>query len=73
MIVVYAPMSEQQLRKSASENIPKIEEWFKANPKRRVCRVELWYGEVISIKRKTVAEQINARMEKLIGEGRIKK
>jgi hypothetical protein len=72
MIVVYQKMSEQNLRKSAKETIPKIEEWFQKNPKRRVCKVELWYGEVASIKRKTVAEQINAKMESLIQEGRVK-
>jgi Zn finger protein HypA/HybF involved in hydrogenase expression len=72
MIIVYNKMSKKELHESAKETIPQIEEWFQKNPKRRVCKVELWFGEMISIKRKTVAEQINAKMESLIQEGRVK-
>ena len=72
MIIVYHKMSKKGLRKSAKETIPQIEEWFQKNPKRRVCKVELWYGRHASIKRKDVAAQINAVVEGIIKEGVIK-
>ena len=72
MIVVYKTLSEQELRDSAAAAIPKIETFFVQNPKRRVCRTELWYGKSQSIKKKNVAEQINAIVDALIEEGKTK-
>jgi hypothetical protein len=71
MIVIYKTLTEQELRDSAAESIPKIESWFVQNPRRRVCRTELWYGETKSIKRKNVADQINAIVDKLVEDGRV--
>jgi hypothetical protein len=68
MIVIYKTLSEQELRDSAANTIPKIEAFFVQNPKRRVCRTELWYGRTQSIKKKNVAEQINAIVDALIAE-----
>lgn len=66
MLVVYPRMSEKELRDSAAEVIPQIEAFFTKNPKRRVCRSELWYGKTYSIKKKDVTEQINTIIEELI-------
>jgi hypothetical protein len=66
MIVIYPKISVKKLKKDAKDLIPKIEQWFKDNPKRRVCRTELWYGKCINIRRKTVAEQINAVVKELL-------
>lgn len=66
MIVIYPKMTEDDLRKVAAEAIPKIEGWFQQNPKRRVCRAELWYGKHLSLKRKTVAAQINALLDETL-------
>jgi len=60
MLVIYPTIPNKTIRKQAKETIAKITQWFKDNPKQRVCRAELWYGKVVSVKRKTVAEQINA-------------
>jgi hypothetical protein len=72
MIIVYKTLSEQELRDSAAAAIPKIETFFVQNPKRRVCRTELWYGRTQSIKKKNIAEQINAIVDGLIAEGKTK-
>lgn len=66
MIVIYQKLSEEELRKSAQETIPQVESWFANNPKRRVCKAELWYGKRLSIKRKNVAEQVNAVVNDLV-------
>jgi hypothetical protein len=70
--VIYPRLTEQELRESAAETIPKIETFFVQNPKRRVCRSELWYGKAHSIKKKDVAGQINAIVEELLKEDRPK-
>lgn len=66
MFVIYNRIPEDELRKSAAETIPLIEAFFAQNPKRRVCRSELWYGKTHSIKKKNVADQINAIVNDLI-------
>lgn len=66
MIVIYPKMTEENLRKAAADAIVKVEGWFTQNPKRRVCRAELWYSKHLSIKRKTVAAQINALLEETL-------
>jgi len=72
MIVIYNTLSEQEIRDSAADAIPKIEAFFVQNPKRRVCRTEFWYGQTHSIKKKNVADQVNAIAEAVIAEGRTK-
>ena len=66
--IVYQKMPEHELRDSAKEIIPKIEAFFDQNPRRRVCRSELWYGKMHSIKKKDVAGQINAIVDALIAK-----
>ena len=66
--VIYPKLTEQELRDSAEELIPKIEAFFLQNPRRRVCRSELWYGKMHSIKKKNAASQINAIVDKLVKE-----
>jgi hypothetical protein len=66
MIVIYKTIPDDELRASAEEIIPKIEAFFSQNPRRRVCRSELWYGKVYSIKKKDVAGQINAIVKELL-------
>ena len=68
MLIIYKTLTEQQLRDSAAEAIPKIETWFVQNPRRRVCRTELWYGKTQSIKKKDVEGQINAIVEELLNK-----
>jgi hypothetical protein len=59
MITVYKRLlSATQIRKEAKKAIRDIAKWFEQNPKRRVCKAELWYGKIISIKRATIEKQI---------------
>ena len=64
MIVIYKKLSEKTLRKEANDVIKKLQTWFDKNPKRRVCRSELWYGRYVTLKRNTFKQQI----EKIIQE-----
>lgn len=68
MFVIYKTIPEAELRALAADTIPKISKWFEKNPKRRVCKAELWYGRTHKIKRKDVASQINTIVEALIKE-----
>ena len=69
---IYSKMTEKELRDSAAEAVPQIEAFFAQNPKRRVCRTELWYGKAQSIKKKNVADQLTAVIDKMVEEGDIR-
>lgn len=68
MILVYDRLTEKQLKKDASEVVKNLTKWFKDNPKRKVCRAELWYGKMHSIKRKNIKGQINKIVAGLLKE-----
>lgn len=68
MFVIYNKISETELREAAAKTILQLDEWFNNNPKRRVCRAELWYGRSHKIKRKNVADQINTIVDQHLKE-----
>lgn len=70
--VMYPEISAVRAKEIAEENIPLIEQWFKNNPKRRVCNAEFLYGIQLKIKPKTVREQMMAEVDRLIAHGRCK-
>jgi len=55
-----------KLKKIASESIGDIVKWFKKNPKRRVCHVELWHGIRRVVTRKNVDIVINRVLEETL-------
>lgn len=64
--VCYMPMKIKDIRKSAKETIPQIEEWFVQNPKKDVCVAQLWYGRQVDVKRGNVKEDVTAAMNEAI-------
>jgi hypothetical protein len=56
--VVYTRIPKEEIEKQANELPNKINNWFKNNPKRRVCKAELWYGERYKFTRKNISEVI---------------
>lgn len=60
MIVIYNKLTKKELKASAKETIAKVNEWFNNNPRRKVCKAELWYGKVHKIRRDHVEEDIQA-------------
>ena len=49
---------EKLTREEAEKNIALIEQWFKDNPRRKVCRTDLW-----KVRRGFVREDINKHAE----------
>jgi hypothetical protein len=68
MIILYNKVSEKTIREEAKDTIERITEWFQAYPRRRVCRAELWYGKMVSVRKKHVEEDINKAAEEAIAK-----
>lgn len=63
MIVLYRRITEPELRRDAKSALRQITKWFKANPNRRVCRTQLWYGKTITVKRNTIKADIDKSLQ----------
>jgi hypothetical protein len=56
--VVYKRITEQEIRQDAKKVIEDLGRWFQENPRRMICRAELWYGRITRIRRKHVEEDV---------------
>ena len=65
-IIIYKKIPTKQIRKEAKKAIQDIENWFKKNPRRRVCNTETWYRKMIKVRKKHVVEDINAAADAAI-------
>ena len=68
MIVIYKTLTETEIRNDAKSAIRKINKWFKANPDRKDCKAETWYGEMSVIRRGHVSKDVNAAAEAAINK-----
>jgi len=67
MIIVYARVTDDEIRSGAVQAIADIKAWFKANPKRRVCNADCWYGRRIKVRRDYVCEDVEAARDQALG------
>ena len=73
MIVIYKDVTDKEIRKDAKTSIPKVEAWFEANPKRKSCNTQVWYGEMITIRRGHVEEDVMGAMRKALASNKEKR
>ena len=69
MILIYKTIPAVTIRKDATESIPKLVKWFKANPTRKDCHVAMWYGQRFTLKRGprvSIAKAVHAAAEAAI-------
>lgn len=66
MIFIYKKISARQILKDAKDAKKKVAEWFKANPKRKNCKAEMWYGKVVIIHPNSIDSDIDAAAEAAI-------
>ena len=59
-IMVCQRVPDDHIRNQEEEMIPQIEEWFVANPKRKICKVQWFYNKSIDVRRGRVAEKIHS-------------
>ena len=62
MIAIYGKVPAKEIKKGGKDAIKQIEKWFKANPKKKVCHAQVWYGKMKNVRRGYVSEDINEAM-----------
>jgi hypothetical protein len=65
-IAVYQKYPEEQIRQDAKETIKNVKKWFKDNPDRKLCRIQVWYGKTIHVKRDQISVRINKAADEAI-------
>lgn len=68
MIVIYGRLTNQEIDEGVEELKSGITKFFLDNPKRRVCRVSLWYDRSVTVNRKNVHEAIDREAAKAKAE-----
>ena len=58
MIIVYKPLTSKQLKDKTAEAITGVKKFFENNPKKKVCRAKLWYGDIHTLKRNSFEKDI---------------
>ncbi len=66
MIVVYKKIPEATIRVEAEKAIKQITEWFANNLNRKDCKAEVWYGELITVRRQYIQKDVTAAMKKAL-------
>lgn len=62
---IHAKISYKDCIDGIAYNLPKLKEWFVANPKRKVCHVDFVYGKVIKVRKKHIEADLFNAAEKL--------
>lgn len=63
MFIVYSKLSREELEKQAVTLKADLTKWFEANPKRRVCNAQVWYGKRVKIRKGKVSEDVDTAVE----------
>lgn len=63
MIVIYSKLSPKEIKKIANKLIKDLPKWFENNPKRKICRVQLWYDKVINVRKENFKVRIEQEAE----------
>ena len=66
MIALYQTVPDSQIKKDGQDLIKRIGDFFKTNPKRKICNVQVWYGRTLRIKKTTIKEQIHEAVEEAL-------
>lgn len=70
MIVVYARVSEKKIRKGIPDVVKLITEWFANNPKKKICKAELWQGRLVPVRRTHIEKDIKKTAKEIIAENK---
>lgn len=65
-IGVYRRISDNEIRAWVEDFRPRLVQWFADNPKRKICKVDWFYGRSIDLRRENFEARIAAEMAKLI-------
>ena len=71
MLAIYQRLTLTELQQQQADAVAQLNNWFVQNPKRRICKAQLWYGRQHKIKRNDVASQIKQIADELIRKNEV--
>ena len=70
-IGVYVRYPDDEIKRCIEEVRDQIPAWFAANPKRKICKVDLFYGRSIDLRRETFSERLDAELAALLSQNSV--
>ena len=67
-IVAWNRIPDEVIRKLVADVRPQIAEWFLNNPKRKICKLDWFYGRSIDLRRRTFKARIDKEEARLLSE-----
>jgi hypothetical protein len=65
--ILYKRLTEQEIRQDARKVVEDLGRWFRENPRRMICRAELWYGRTACVRRKHMEEDVETAVREALG------
>ena len=65
-IIAYNKIPDKEIRRVADEFKPILATWFENNPKRKICKIDWFYGRSIDVRRENHEARIDAEVAKLV-------
>ena len=70
MIVIYPRLPRKEIIRAYEELATSIPQWFKTNPDRKICRIELFYGREVHVTRENYKTRLAKELEKDLAEAK---
>ena len=67
-IGVYPRIPEEKIRAWIADFTPRLVQWFAENPRRKICKVDWFYGRSIDLRRESFEIRIAAEMTRLLSK-----
>ena len=68
VIGVYARYPDEEIKRCIEDVREQIPAWFAANPKRKICKVDLFYGRSVDLRRETYSKRIDTELAALLSQ-----
>lgn len=69
-IVIYEKIPKKTILSEGKKAIKQISQWFKDNPKRKICRCDFWYGIFRNIRKAHIEEDIQDAVDEALKRGK---
>lgn len=67
-IAVYPRYPDEEIRRCIEEIREQLPAWFDANPQRKICKVNLFYGRSVDLRRENYERRLDEETNKLLSQ-----
>lgn len=69
-IVLFKKLKYEEVLAQTLSQVDQISEWFKNNPDRLTCNVEVCYGKLVEVKKDSIEKDLIAALDEIKNAGK---